>query len=645
MSIRARSFAFQIATFLTVTVLNGCGGGGASAPAVGMAPAPAAATAVPGAPKPSSSPAATAMSTTANITFAIPAVNQSIATSRRSQYVSSATNSAGFTVSGATTVIQLTATSPNCNVAASGARNCSIVFPAPSGANVPFVVSTFASSDGSGTPLSTVHSSQTIVLGQANTINVTLDAVVTRINVSVGATSFTIGTPATATVIVTPLDAAGKIIALGSSNLVDVNDAPITLSLRNSETAATQLSTTTIGTSPITLSYSGGTPNAGDAIVTASAASTASGVVTTSAATVPFQSAPSAPNGAQLPPFGVYTSCEIDTNLANCEAEDLKMTQYGLTMEINYLSTAAHKTGSNSLQAWAQYDASIGIMQWINLKEVLNESDALTGTYLTGGSLGHDCGSKTNQEVIQCIDTVLSAVPGFRYGYYIYDEPGCPEPIGYCYASLSAGHYKNIEELATFLQSVSTHPVLGIQVGGVGTNIGNQDMFTCNNACGGSYYMSGPHSPNTGGDDYPVSGDPVATKAGLINVGQAVKSIVEVLAGPTSGNTAETMSWVVQAFSWLQEAAPGAFNCTSMINCPMITQTQLQEQRDEALYYAGAAGKPIQYFFWYYWPDINCHGSFNTVNGLTPMCDAQTNLNALKAADQASFPSAPPTIQ
>ena len=348
---------------------------------------------------------------------------------------------------------------------------------------------------------------------------------------------------------------------------------------------------------------------------------------------------------AQLPPFGVYTSCEIDTNLANCEAEDLKMTQYGLTMEINYLSTAAHKTGSNSLQAWAQYDASIGIMQWINLKEVLNESDALTGTYLTGGSLGHDCGSKTNQEVIQCIDTVLSAVPGFRYGYYIYDEPGCPEPIGYCYASLSAGHYKNIEELATFLQSVSTHPVLGIQVGGVGTNIGNQDMFTCNNACGGSYYMSGPHSPNTGGDDYPVSGDPVATKAGLINVGQAVKSIVEVLAGPTSGNTAETMSWVGQAFSWLQEAAPGAFNCTSMINCPMITQTQLQEQRDEALYYAGAAGKPIQYFFWYYWPDINCHGSFNTVNGLTPMCDAQTNLNALKAADQASFPSAPPTIQ
>ena len=529
-------------------------------------------------------------------------------------------------------------------MAASGARNCSIVFPAPSGANVPFVVSTFASSDGSGTPLSTVHSSQTIVLGQANTINVTLDAVVTRINVSVGATSFTIGTPASTTVIVTPLDAAGKIIALGSSNLVDVNDAPITLSLRNSETAATQLSTTTIGTSPITLSYSGGTPNAGDAIVTASSASTASGVVTTSAATVPFQSAPSAPNGAQLPPFGVYTSCEIDTNLSGCEAEDLKMTQYGLTMEINYLSTAAHNTGSNSLQAWAQYDAGIGMMQWINLKDALTDSDALTGTALSGGSLGRDCGAANNQQVIACIESTLSAVPGFNYGFYLYDEPGCPEPIGYCNASLSAGHHKNIEELAAYIQTISTHPTLGIQSGGANSIAANQNLYSCNGTCGASYYISGPHSPNAGGDDYPISGDPAATKAGLTDVGPAVRSIVDVLSGPTSGNTAETMSWAGQAFSWFQEAAPGQFGCTSMAVCPMITQTQLLEQRDEALYNAKAGGKPIKYFFWYYWPDLNC-GATNNLPNPTPNCSPLTNLSALKAADQAPFPTVPPVIQ
>ena len=463
-------------------------------------------------------------------------------------------------------------------------------------------------------------------------------------NVSVGATSFTIGTPATTTVIVTPLDAAGKIIALGSSNLVDVNDAPITLSLRNSETAATQLSTTTIGTSPITLSYSGGTPNAGDAIVTASAASTASGVVTTSAATVPFQSAPSAPNGAQLPPFGVYTSCEIDTNLSGCEAEDLKMTQYGLTMEINYLSIAAHKTGANSLQAWAQYDAGIGMMQWINLKSAISDADALTGTSLAYGTLAKDCAAVNNQQVIACIDSTLSAVPGFNYGYYIYDEPGCPEPIGYCSSSLAAGHYNNIEQLATYIQTISSHPVLGIQTGGTGLISANQNLYTCNNACGGTNYISGPHSPNTGGDDYPVFGDPVGTKQGLANVGTAVRSIVDVLSGPTSGNSAETMSWVGQAFSWFQEAAPGAFGCTSMAACPMITQTQLQEQRDEALYNAKAGGKPIKYFFWYYWPDLNC-GATNNLPIPTPNCSASTNLDALKAADQAPFPTVQPVIQ
>jgi len=344
------------------------------------------------------------------------------------------------------------------------------------------------------------------------------------------------------------------------------------------------------------------------------------------------------PNVAQLPPFGVYTSCEIDTNLPNCEAEDLKMTQYGLTMEINYLSIVAHKTGPNSLQALAQYDASIGMMQWINLKWALNDTDALTGTSLSGGSLGTDCGATNNKQVIACMDATLSAVPGFQYGYYIYDEPGCPEPIGYCSSSLLSGHYGNIEELATYVQSISTHPTLGIQSGGNTSLASNQNQYSCNGGCGGTYYISGPHSPNTGGDDYPISGDPVATKAGLANVGVAVRSIVDVLSGPTSGNTNETMSWVGQAFSWYQEAGPGGFGCTTMAVCPMITQTQLLEQRDEALYNAKAGGKPIKYFFWYYWPDLNCGGAPTN-------CTPATNLDALKAADQAPFPMVPPVIQ
>jgi len=329
--------------------------------------------------------------------------------------------------------------------------------------------------------------------------------------------------------------------------------------------------------------------------------------------------------------------------LPNCEAEDLKMTQYGLTMEINYLSASAHKTGPNSLQLWAQYDASIGMTQWINLKYAISDANPLTGTSLSGGTLGTDCGATNNQQVIACIDATLSAVPGFNYGYYIYDEPGCPEPIGYCNASLAAGHYANIETLATYIQSISTRPVLGIQSGGANSIAANQNLYSCNSACGATYYLSGPHSPNTGGDDYPISGDPVATKAGITAVGSAVSSIVSVLSGPTSGNTAETMSWVGQAFSWFQEAPVGQFGCTSMATCPMITQTQLQEQRDEALYNANAGGKPIKYFFWYYWPDINCGVTVNTPNPLLN-CTPATNLNALKAADQAPFPTVQPII-
>jgi len=345
-----------------------------------------------------------------------------------------------------------------------------------------------------------------------------------------------------------------------------------------------------------------------------------------------------------LPLFGVYTSCEIDTNLTNCEAEDLKMTQYGLSTDINYLATAAHKTGANSLQSWAQYDAGIGMMQWINLKAALNDVDSLTGTSLSGGSLGVDCPATNNQQVVACIESTLSAVAGFRYGWYIYDEPGCSEAIGYCNSSLAAGHFTNIEKLAAYIQTISTRPILGIQTGGNNSTAGNQNLYSCNGGCGATYYISGPHSPNTGGDLYPISGDPTATRNGLINVGPATRSIVDVLSGATSGNTNETMSWVGQAFSWYQEAAPGGFGCTDMTVCPMITQTQLLQQRDMVLYHANAGGRPIQWFFWYYWPDINCHGSLNSVGGVTPSCNATTNLNAMKAADQAPFPTVPPVI-
>jgi hypothetical protein len=632
MNASERSLASRLIALTAISVLAGCGGGKSAAfTASPMIPVPGA----------SSAPANGAASTALSI--AIPGTPKTQASKRRAQYVSSATNSLTFTiVGGPTTVVPLTSTSPNCSTDASGARLCAINVSAPTGTNVPFVISTFASADGTGAPLSTARVSQTISSGKTNQINLTLDAVVSQLAVGLSNAAFTVGTAGILAINVNVMDASGAIIAVGPNNLVDTNDNAVTIALSDSESSATQLSSTTLSATPVTLSYNGTTPSVSTAVVRATASSSAAPSLATQSASVVISGGSG--STAALPPFGVYTSCEIDTNLPTCEAEDLEMTKYGLTMEINYLSVAAHRTGPNSLQALAQYDAGIGMMQWINLKNAVSDSDALTGTSLAGGSLGSDCGATTNQQVVQCIETTLSSVPGFKYGFYIYDEPGCPENIGYCYASLTASHYKNIEELAAYIQSISTRPVLGIQAGGGGTTSANQNLFSCNSACGGSYYISGPHSPNTGGDDYPISGDPVASKAGLAAVGINVQNIVQVLSGPTSGNMAETMSWVGQAFSWFQESPIGAFGCTSMATCPMITETQLQEQRDGALYYAKAGGKPIQYFFWYYWPDLKCLNTNNLV-APTPNCNAATNLNALKTADQAPFPAAPPVIQ
>lgn len=627
---RARSLASRAAALTIVAAVTGCGGGGGSMSSLPTVSATNVGANVAG----------------ANLTITIPSATSASAKMRHALYISNATNSATFTPSGGSpVVIPLSSGSPNCTTVAGG-RSCTIAVSLSSGSSVSFTISTFASLDGTGTPLSTTQATQAIVASKPNAINVTLNAVVSQLGVALSTVAFTIGTAGTSAVNVNAMDASGAIIAVGQNNLVDANDNAVTVTLSDSESSATQLSSTTLSATPVTLSYNGGTPSVGTAVVKATASSSATPSLSTASASFGISGASSG-STAGLPPFGVYTSCEIDTNLAACEADDLEMTKYGLTTEINYLSAAAHKTGANSLQALAQYDASIGMMQWINLKSAVSDADALTGTSLVGGSLGNDCGATNNQQVVQCIETTLSSVSGFKYGFYIYDEPGCPESIGYCAASLGGygnPRYKNIEELAAYIQSISTRPVLGIQAGGGGTTSANQNLFSCNSACGGSYYISGPHSPNTGGDDYPISGDPVASKAGLAGVGTNVQNIVQVLSGPTSGNAAETMSWVGQAFSWFQESPVGAFGCTSMTTCPMITETQLQEQRDEALYYAKAGGKPIQYFFWYYWPDLKCLDTNNTV-ATTPNCDPATNLNALKTADQAPFPTSPPVIQ
>ena len=97
-------------------------------------------------------------------------------------------------------------------------------------------------------------------------------------------------------------------------------------------------------------------------------------------------------------------------------------------------------------------------------------------------------------------------------------------------------------------------------------------------------------------------------------------------------NPSASIFFVGQAFSWYQENGAG---CTAVTVCPYPTTTQIQEMRDQALYYAAQAGHPLSMIFWYYWPDITCLTTY-------PGCDATINRSSLRSAAFAPFPATPP---
>jgi hypothetical protein len=340
----------------------------------------------------------------------------------------------------------------------------------------------------------------------------------------------------------------------------------------------------------------------------------------------PSSSATPKPSAAAtLPPEGVYNSCEIDTALTTmCEQEDAAMVSDGYTWEINYIGLMAHKTGTQSLQAWFTYDASIGMGQVISLKTAINDPiNVLTGTSLvtfSDGNLATDCGATNNEQIISCIYSVASSVPNFHWKWYIYDEPGCPDQaLGYCQGTLAGGNYDNVATLGKYIQSIDpTHQVIGTQVG----DLGNQTVI--NNLYS---WLTTPSTPVTGFDHYPV---PSGGNFGSIDdIGTIAGEIANTIA---ANNPSENMYFVGQAFSWYQEDGKG---CTSLSVCPFPTTAQLQDMRDQALYYANKAGKPLSMIFWYYWPDVTC---LTTYSG----CDAAANRASLKAAAFAPFPTTAP---
>jgi hypothetical protein len=349
-----------------------------------------------------------------------------------------------------------------------------------------------------------------------------------------------------------------------------------------------------------------------------------------------------------LPPEGLYNSCEIDTALSTCESEDAEMASDGFSIELNYIGWLAHKTGANSLPAWLAYDQTIGMQQIISVKAALNDANPLTGTSLVTGSLPSDCGATNNEQIISCIASVVDSSPAF-FGWYIYDEPGCPnQSIGYCTGSLAGKNYENVDALASYIASIDpNHPVMGVQTsggppcsaGGYSCAAGQtqvNNLFSCNgnSPCNGVYpWITTPVSSYTGWDYYPITGGPGTQAYGEST--SDIGNIPALLKNTIAANyPSEKTVFVGQAFSWYEEEGAG---CSSVSVCPYPTTAQMQNMRDQALYYSKQAGSPVSMILWYYWPDVVCDGP-QVYSG----CSAAANRAALKAAAFAPFPTTPP---
>jgi hypothetical protein len=211
------------------------------------------------------------------VSIRIPASGVSSAANRRQpQYVSVNTQSAVIAINGgAPVLIDLAANSPNCVPSGGGGRTCTATVSAAPGADT-FSEKLYASTDGSGPVLSQSVTTQTIVAGHANVVNMILEGVVATLGVALSNPTPPVGSPTQIVVIVTFSDSSGATI-IGSDPFAN----PITLS-DSDQSGITSLNRTTL-TSPadaanVYLNYTG-QPLA-SATITASAAGATSGSAT-----------------------------------------------------------------------------------------------------------------------------------------------------------------------------------------------------------------------------------------------------------------------------------------------------------------------------------------------------------------------------
>lgn len=207
-------------------------------------------TACGGGSSPGSAPAVptTSKNGMAKFTIAIPVSSASSAV-KKPQYVSSNTKSATISVNGAAaTLVPLTATSSNCTTGASGLQ-CNISVTAPIG-NDTFVISLFASTDGTGSPLATQSISASITANQTTPVDITLNAVAASLSLALSNAAPQERAATDLTLTVTAKDASGAtIIAPGnfaSAITLADDDTSGATSLSATQVAAPNANTVTV---------------------------------------------------------------------------------------------------------------------------------------------------------------------------------------------------------------------------------------------------------------------------------------------------------------------------------------------------------------------------------------------------------------
>jgi hypothetical protein len=248
-------------SFFLCVLISGCGGGSAISQSR-LLPVP---------------PSGGAQGMGVAVSISIPAVpSNASAIGRRPLYVSANTQSAAISVNGGTPVIaNLAASSPNCTAVAGGGRTCTVTISAPVGTDT-FAETTYASTNGTGSPLSESTTSETIVAGKANTVNMTLGGVVASIALSLSNPNPRVGQTSTLGVNVNFYDASNAAIIGG-----DPFANPVTLT--NSDTSGATTFSKTVLNSPsdavgLTLGYTGASIS--QAVLGASAAGVPAGSVT-----------------------------------------------------------------------------------------------------------------------------------------------------------------------------------------------------------------------------------------------------------------------------------------------------------------------------------------------------------------------------